>query len=226
MGFGPFDPTAVKLRPRGGSKSVRIPRGRGRGRRGRGVRRPARGNASSSVTQEQPSAREETPSQAPQQNEGPTQSTAEPQEDSPESSPISRRGLSDSDPDREWKVLTRQDSSPAILQGSKSRSNTDAMMQWCQSKTTGYAGVDVTNFTSSWKDGKAFCALVSALRPGSISWADVEAKAVEDRLELAFSVLGSMGVPQLFDPDDITAVSVPDRLSMMTYISEIWRRYK
>ncbi len=44
----------------------------------------------------------------------------------------------------------------------KQQSGLDALLQWCKDKTSDYQGVSVTNFTTSWKDGKAFYALGNA----------------------------------------------------------------
>jgi len=79
-----------------------------------------------------------------------------------------------------------------------------------------------------------------------IDWDKVEASTPDERLAMAFDAFELMGVTKLLDPEDVTMLKVPgiltplssspilflfnpnnnvtDRLSMMTYISEIHRR--
>ena len=42
-----------------------------------------------------------------------------------------------------------------------------ALLEWAQNVTRDYNGVDVKNFTHSWKDGRAFCAVIHKHRQAS-----------------------------------------------------------
>lgn len=39
------------------------------------------------------------------------------------------------------------------------------LLGWCQRQTDGYAGVEVTDLTTSWKSGLALCAIIHRYRP-------------------------------------------------------------
>ena len=55
-------------------------------------------------------------------------------------------------------------------------SKRNALMKWCQEKTAKYDDIDIKNFSSSWNDGFAFCALLHSYLPQKI---DYEALRIE-----------------------------------------------
>ncbi|TRY70829.1 hypothetical protein TCAL_17269 [Tigriopus californicus] len=56
---------------------------------------------------------------------------------------------------------------------------TKALEVWCQRATAGYPGVDITNMTSSWRSGLAFCALIHKYRPDLIDFGILDKKDIK-----------------------------------------------
>lgn len=50
------------------------------------------------------------------------------------------------------------------------KSGTEALLEWCKRSTEGFKDVNVTNFTTSWRDGLAFCALIARYRPDALDF--------------------------------------------------------
>lgn len=74
------------------------------------------------------------------------------------------------------------------------------MLRWARKSTARYPGVRVNDFTSSWRDGLAFSALIHRNRPDLIDWRDARQKRVRERLETVFSIAEtSYGVTRLLD---------------------------
>jgi len=97
----------------------------------------------------------------------------------------------------------------------------EGLLLWCQKKTAGYRDVKVENFTSSWVNGLAFCALIHRHRPDLLDYDPLDKNDAAKNLELAFDIAEKqLGIPRLLDVEDLTNVAKPDERSIMTYVSE------
>ena len=66
-----------------------------------------------------------------------------------------------------------------------------------------FDGLNVRDFTTSWRDGLAFNALIHALRPDLIDLRRVTRMDVRERLENAFSIAEQLGIPRLIDAEGL-----------------------
>lgn len=49
-------------------------------------------------------------------------------------------------------------------------SKRNALIKWCQERLIDYKGIEIKNFSSSWNDGLAFCALMHSYLPNKIDY--------------------------------------------------------
>ncbi|KAK3712441.1 hypothetical protein RRG08_002771 [Elysia crispata] len=92
------------------------------------------------------------------------------------------------------------------------------LLNWCQLSTKGYEKVDITNFTTSWRDGLAFNALIHHYRPDLFIFQDLVGRDSLENLNHAFDVASSkLGIDKLLDAEDMNVES-PDKKSVMTYL--------
>ncbi|NXJ98435.1 SPTB1 protein, partial [Corythaixoides concolor] len=121
-----------------------------------------------------------------------------------------------------WTIILRFQIQDIIIQtqeGRETRSARDALLLWCQMKTAGYPHVNVTNFTSSWKDGLAFNALIHKHRPELVDFQNLTKSNARHNLEHAFSVAERhLGITPLLDPEADVFTENPDEKSIITYV--------
>ncbi|XP_054997948.1 EH domain-binding protein 1-like protein 1 isoform X2 [Sorex araneus] len=100
-------------------------------------------------------------------------------------------------------------------------SSSQSLLEWCQQVTAGYRGVRVTNFTTSWRNGLAFCAILHRFYPDKIDYASLDPLNIKQNNKQAFDGFAALGVSRLLEPADMVLLSVPDKLIVMTYLCQI-----
>ncbi|KAK2031893.1 hypothetical protein LX32DRAFT_583887 [Colletotrichum zoysiae] len=96
----------------------------------------------------------------------------------------------------------------------------EGLLLWCQRKTACYDEVEVRDFSGSWNDGLAFCALLDIHRPDLIDYDALDKSDHRGNMQMAFDIAHKeIGIPKLLDVEDVCDVAKPDERSLMTYIA-------
>lgn len=102
----------------------------------------------------------------------------------------------------------------------------EGLLLWCQRKTMEYTDVDVRNFTSSWTDGLAFCALLHRYRPDLLDYNKLDKQDHKNNMELAFRLADEhIAISRLLEVQDVCDVARPDERSVMTYIAQYFHAF-
>ncbi|CAF3118800.1 unnamed protein product [Rotaria socialis] len=128
-----------------------------------------------------------------------------------------------------WTIILRfqiQDITIEECVSTETKSAKDALLLWCQMKTADYPTVNVRNFTTSWKDGLAFCALIHKHRPDLIpQFKTLTKENANHNLQLAFDLCEKrLGISKLLDPEDVN-VDYVDEKSIITYIVTLYHYF-
>ncbi|XP_034622172.1 dystonin isoform X23 [Trachemys scripta elegans] len=121
-----------------------------------------------------------------------------------------------------WTIILHFQISDIHVTGqSEDMSAKERLLLWTQQTTEGYAGIRCENFTTCWRDGKLFNAIIHKYRPDLIDMNTVAVQSNLANLEHAFYVAEKLGVTRLLDPEDVD-VSAPDEKSVITYVSSLY----
>ncbi|KAM6405045.1 dystonin isoform 10-T10 [Pluvialis apricaria] len=121
-----------------------------------------------------------------------------------------------------WTIILHFQISDIHVTGeSEDMSAKERLLLWSQQTTEGYAGIRCENFTTCWRDGRLFNAIIHKYRPDLIDMNTVAVQSNLANLEHAFFVAEKLGVARLLDPEDVD-VSSPDEKSVITYVSSLY----
>ncbi|XP_052393521.1 cytospin-A isoform X1 [Carassius gibelio] len=105
-------------------------------------------------------------------------------------------------------------------------SKRNALLRWCQKKTEGYQNIDITNFSSSWNDGLAFCAILHTYLPAHIPYHELNSQDKRRNFTLAFQAAESVGIKSTLDIGEMVHTERPDWQSVMTYVTAIYKYFE
>lgn len=95
------------------------------------------------------------------------------------------------------------------------------LLEWCKEVTKDYPGVKVTNLTTSWRNGMAFCAIIHHFVPDLIDIDSLLPHDVKGNCKKAFDAGEALGIPRVIEPADMDILTVPDKLAVMTYLYQL-----
>ncbi|XP_041863693.1 smoothelin-like protein 1 [Melanotaenia boesemani] len=102
------------------------------------------------------------------------------------------------------------------------------LLEWCRSKTIGYQNIDIQNFSSSWSDGMAFCALVHSFFPLEFDYNSLNPANRKHNLELAFTTAEQQAdCLRLIEVEDMLEMGdKPDPMCVFTYVQSLYNHLK
>ncbi|KAI4895282.1 hypothetical protein NFI96_000260 [Prochilodus magdalenae] len=117
-------------------------------------------------------------------------------------------------------------------------SRRNSLLRWCQCRTQGYKrqqltpppslqqNIEITNFSSSWEDGLAFCAVYHSYLPTHIPYSSLKAEAKRRNLDLAFHTGESVGVKATLTVEEMLREEGPDWQKVLGYVESMYRHFE
>lgn len=120
-----------------------------------------------------------------------------------------------------WTIILRFTISEISEEGLSAK---DGLLLWCQRRTTPYAqDFKINDFTFSWQNGLALCALIHRHRPDLLNYWELDKSDKRGNTQLAFDIAEQkLGIAKLLDVEDLVDVAKPDERSVMTYVAQYY----
>ena len=116
------------------------------------------------------------------------------------------------------KILT--DRTNSLLRKNPTKTSDD-LLEWAKAMLSGYSAVKVTNFTTSWRNGLAFCALIHSFYPDLIPYDALTSHDIKHNCKLAFEAGEKLGIPRVIEPENMAIKRIPDKLAVITYLHQL-----
>ncbi|XP_043574834.1 smoothelin, like [Chiloscyllium plagiosum] len=102
------------------------------------------------------------------------------------------------------------------------------LLEWCRSKTIGYKMIDIQNFSSSWSNGMAFCALVHSFFPEAFDYNELSPNNRKQNFELAFGTAEKLAhCDRLIEVEDMMVMgNKPDPMCVFTYVQSLYNHLR
>ncbi|XP_006817118.1 uncharacterized protein LOC100378669 isoform X2 [Saccoglossus kowalevskii] len=99
------------------------------------------------------------------------------------------------------------------------------LLEWCKARTAGYENCEITNFSSSWANGMAFCALIHHYFPDAFDYRVLNPKNRRRNFDLAFNTAETKAdiMPLLETEDMLLMGNKPDWKCVFTYVQSLYR---
>ncbi|CAM4646312.1 unnamed protein product [Leuciscus chuanchicus] len=109
------------------------------------------------------------------------------------------------------------------LHGSSRR---NSLLRWCQGRTQGYKNIEITNFSSCWEDGLAFCAIYHSYLPSHIPYDKLSPENKKENLTLAFQTGEGFGISASLTVEEMLKDDAPDWHRVLEYVESIYRHFE
>ncbi|XP_035388589.1 cytospin-A isoform X2 [Electrophorus electricus] len=105
-------------------------------------------------------------------------------------------------------------------------SKRNSLLRWCQARTNGYQNIEITNFSSSWVDGLAFCAVYHTYLPTYIPYNTLSPENKRENLLLAFQTGQEVGIAASLTVEEMMKVEGPDWQRVLGYVESVYRHFE
>ncbi|KAM9569936.1 uncharacterized protein ACWYII_040084 isoform 2-T10 [Salvelinus alpinus] len=121
---------------------------------------------------------------------------------------------------------TRSQDGFSLLLRRHGGSKRNSLLRWCQNRTQGYKNIDITNFSSSWADGLAFCALYHTYLPSHIPYCTLSPDSKRENLSLAFKTGENVGITTLLTMEEMLRAGGPDWQRVLGYVESMYHHFE